>query len=255
MLTTCGLEQVGAACVDQGQALGLHGRVGNLPAEDMRVDRRWEGDDYVVMVAGRVVQCCALSEWYILAREIQVRAGQSIIRIHDVVENPGYATLPLQLLYHMNIGFPIIDEGSRVLFPSCRVQPRDQASAAGLAEWNRLSGPVKGFEAQVFQHDMRADAAGLVTAAVINDRLAGGRAVYVRYRPDELPVFSQWKMLGEGSYLMGMEPGICGVEGRETARATGALRFIEPGERREFHLEIGVLEGCEAIAALEAAIG
>jgi hypothetical protein len=59
----------------------------------------------------------------------------------------------------------------------------------------------------------------------------------------ELPRFIQWKMTGEGTYVLGLEPANCWTQGRIKERERGTLQFLDPGERREFFLQIGILEG------------
>ena len=43
------------------------------------------------------------------------------------------------------------------------------------------------------------------------------------------------------------------VMGRPHDRANGTLQFLEPGEKREYEIEIGVLAGHEEIAEQERA--
>jgi hypothetical protein len=74
--------------------------------------------------------------------------------------------------------------------------------------------------------------------------------VYVRYRLAELPRFIQWKMVGVGTYVTGLEPANCLVEGRDKDRARGILQFLEPGEQREYVVELGVVAGAAAIASM-----
>ncbi|MEM3041213.1 MAG: DUF4432 family protein, partial [Nitrososphaerota archaeon] len=59
--------------------------------------------------------------------------------------------------------------------------------------------------------------------------------------------FIQWKMLGEGTYVMGMEPANSLVMGRDKERAWGTLQYIGPQETKEFHIEIGILAGYEIV--------
>jgi hypothetical protein len=61
-------------------------------------------------------------------------------------------------------------------------------------------------------------------------------------------------MNGEGTYVVGMEPANCLVEGRDKERERGTLQFLQPGERREYDLEIGVLTSIEMIEELEALV-
>jgi hypothetical protein len=57
--------------------------------------------------------------------------------------------------------------------------------------------------------------------------------------------------MGVRNYVVGMEPANCSVLGRAAERQRGTLQFLEPGERREYHLEIGVLDSQEAIQRFE----
>ncbi|MEA3346163.1 MAG: DUF4432 family protein, partial [Chloroflexota bacterium] len=73
------------------------------------------------------------------------------------------------------------------------------------------------------------------------------------YRKAELPHFTEWKQMGDGDYVVGMEPANCLVEGRDVDRAAGRLQFLEPGEGREVHLEIGVLTSAGEMEAFRQA--
>ena len=61
-----------------------------------------------------------------------------------------------------------------------------------------------------------------------------GMAIEVAYRKAELPFFTQWKMMGEQEYAMGLEPGNCHPEGQTAEKAMGTLRTIAPDETVEF---------------------
>jgi len=52
---------------------------------------------------------------------------------------------------------------------------------------------------------------------------------------------TEWIMTGQQDYVVGLEPGNCLPEGRVEARKNGRLAMLEPGERKEINLEIGVL--------------
>jgi hypothetical protein len=49
-----------------------------------------------------------------------------------------------------------------------------------------------------------------------------------------------------------LEPANCLVEGRDKDRARGILQFLQPGEQREYLLEIGVLANNAEIDAMVA---
>ena len=147
------------------------------------------------------------------------------------------------ILYHINVGYPVLDENAQFVAPSTKAIPRDADAEAGKDDWSRMQPPTEGFKAQVFFHEMEPAANGSVTAAVLNeeDGAIGLKGVYVRYFPAELPRFTQWKMMDQGAYVLGMEPGNAWVMGRDVERKEGRLQFLEPGEARRYRLEIGVV--------------
>jgi hypothetical protein len=65
-----------------------------------------------------------------------------------------------------------------------------------------------------------------------------GLGVAWRYAKSEYPVLVEWKMMRAGSYVVGVEPGNCHVEGRVAERERGTLQMIAPQETRTFNLEL-----------------
>jgi len=251
LVATCGMTYAGAPCVDEGQALGLHGRIGHIPASNVWADGAWRGDEYEMWVRGRMRETVVFGENLTLTRRIWTYLGASRLWIRDVVANEGFQTTPHMMLYHCNFGFPLLDEGAELIAPSRSVTPRDAVAAPGLAEHHRYEAPIEGYKEQCFYHEMIPGEDGFVTVLLVNRAFDGGKGlgVYLRYRQAELPRFTQWKMVCAGTYVTGLEPANCLVEGRDKDRARGILQFLEPGEEREYLLEIGVLDGQAEIDA------
>jgi hypothetical protein len=252
LMCTCGLTYVGAPCVDDGQVLGLHGRVSNLPADNVWVDGGWRGDEYEMWARGKVRESTLYGENLLLTRRVSANLGENKLVIRDLVANEGYQRTPHMILYHCNFGFPLLAAGAELVAPSATVTPRDDVAAPDTDRHHLYAGPTEGYKEQCYYHDMRADEAGFVTAMLVNRTLLDGQGLgaYVRYRKAELPRFTQWKMIGVGTYVTGMEPANCHVEGRDKDRARGILQFLEPGEQREYVVELGVVTG-DALTALE----
>jgi hypothetical protein len=238
MVITCGLTNVGAPCVDQGEELGRHGRISATPAESVYADGRWEKDEYHLLIQGRMRQATFWGENLTMFRRIHTRLGVSSFRIEDEVENHGFSPSPLMLLYHVNIGFPLVSEETTVLIPSKKAIAMDASMKAG--NFSELHAPLPEAPSEVFYHETASDSDGIVTVAVINEKLPLG--IYIRYSKDQLKNLVQWKMLGQGDYVLGIEPANCHVEGRAAERAKGTLEFLPPGGKRQFHLELGVLD-------------
>ena len=245
LLTGCGLTYLGAPCVDGGEELGLHGRLSNTPAVDVKTATQWIDDRCVFTVDGAVRESILFGHDLILRRTIEIELGESIITLRDVVSNEGYHQSPFMILYNINAGWPLVDEDARLLLDAASTAPRDEEAAKGLERATMMSAPLPEFKEQVFYHDLKADGMGMATALLANMKLKLG--LFVRYRQAELPRFTEWKMMGEGAYVLGMEPANCWVEGRARERERGTLQFLEPGEQKTISLQIGILDGNEAI--------
>lgn len=255
LVLTCGLSWMGADCVDEGQSLGIHGRVSHLPATNVRWDGRWDGDDYVISVSGRMRETIVFGENVQLTRTIWARLGEDRLFIDDRVENLAYRTTPHMILYHCNFGFPVVDDASRIIAPSRTVTPRDAEAEEGRDRHAQAQPPTPDYREKCYFHEMEPDSDGRVTAAIINPDCDGGFGAYVTYRHAELPYFTEWKMMDQGTYVVGLEPGNALVLGRDREREAGRLQFLEPGEQREYHLELGALTRPDQIAAIESSIG
>ena len=244
LVTTCGLAQAGGACVDDGDDLGLHGRVSGIPAANVSHGTRWDGDDCIMSAQGTITEARIFGWKQRLTRTITAKLGENRFFIHDVVENIGFEPCPHMILYHCNIGYPVLDAGAKLVTPTQSVKPLNPATEKD-AEYATFSGPVPNYSERVYDHTLKADANGMVRAALVNDAFGNGRGigVYLSYKLAQLPRFTEWKMLGEGTYVVGMEPGNCSVLGRAAARKAGELVFLQPQETREYDLEIGLERG------------
>lgn len=249
LVTTCGLANAGAPSVDQGEELPLHGQYSNIPAKNVCVDSEWQGDDYVMWVTGKIRETRVFGENIVMTRKISTKLGEKRFWIHDVVENEGFDTSPYMILYHINGGFPAVDENTELIAPTLSARPRDPDAEVEKELFWQMKAPTRGFKERCYYHDVVADSEGYVTSALVNRNRQFG--FYVRFAQANLPRFCQWKMNGQGTYVCGMEPANCLVEGRDKERARGDLKFIEPGQKFEYDLEIGVINSGDEIKALE----
>lgn len=253
LLTTCGMTQAGAPNVDEDEELGLHGRASYIPAKNVWVDTRWEGDRYILWAQGKVTETKALGEHLCRTRRIWTELGSNKIHIEDIVENLGYQDCPLMYLFHINIGFPILADGSELLAPSSQITPRDEHAKDNLSKYNCGEPPTVDFTEQVYYHQMEPDVDNHIRVALVNRSFNEnkGIGIAVRYHKTQFPHFVQWKLCGQGAYVMGLEPSNCRVDGRVSERERGSLQHIEPGGRRHYEVEISVLTSNDEINAIE----
>lgn len=258
LITTCGLTQVGPPCEDDGEQLGLHGRVANLPSTDIRWGYRWHGDECELWVEGTVRETRVFAEDLELTRRISTHMGARSLHVSNRVRNLGPKTTPLMVLFHVNAGFPVLGPGARLIVAARGLEPRDDRAREGLEEHARFGPPKADWAEQVYYHDVLAGSDGWARCAVVNDSLATGfgegLGLQISWRPEQLWNLIEWKQTGVGDYVVGTEPANCRPEGRRAARENGRLESIAPGEMREFDLEFAVLANREEIEAFEHAL-
>lgn len=237
-LTTCGLTAVGDPCTDAGKELPLHGSIGNTPAEQYYhcVESR-EGQEEI-LIGATIRQAEIFGERLEMKREWRCPIGENTLYLTDIIRNYGDRVTPHMILYHMNMGYPILSEEASLYIPSETVAPRDARAAEGLNAWNVILPPQPQFKEQCYYHTFRRDEEAY--AAIFNPAVQKG--VKIVFHPEELDCFTQWKMMGWGDYVMGLEPGNCYVEGRDVMREKGILKELAPGEEVTYHLEFHFLE-------------
>lgn len=239
LLTTCGLTHFGPPDQENGKTFGLHGRAAHLPAQNISTHSGWVGDQYRLEVIGQVQQAVIFGENLLLTRRISTFLGATSLKIEDRLENIGFRPAPAMLLYHCNFGFPVVSPDSILEIDDESVTPRTEVARAGLADHTRFSQPDVAYSEQVFFHTPRPDSSGFASVKIHNPVLGFG--AFIRYRSAELPVLTQWKMMGAGDYVCGLEPGTSHLAPRQVLRQEGALKDLQPGESLEFRLEIGVV--------------
>ncbi len=211
---------------------GLHGRVANIPARLTGYGERWDGDRYVLWAEGEVRQAAIFGEHLVLRRRIEADLGGTEIRLADSVRNAGFDRTPHMFLYHINIGWPLLDEGARFEAPIATTRWRSDSVAEQAVSHLEFPGPQTGFVEQVYEHELTPEPDGRQRVRVVNDRL--GRRFELDYDPAQFPAFFEWLNLREGSYAVGLEPSTHHVAGDAAARADGSMIWLEHGEQRHY---------------------
>lgn len=252
LVTTCGMTTAGAPNTDQGEELGLHGRFSHLAARNLQIGDEWEGNTRHLWVAGEIREARLFGPNIVCRRKISTEVGSNSILIEDHVTNEGFTKQPHQYLYHINIGHPVMDENTELIINS-KVTPRDDIALEGIKTYNRFESPIAGYKEKVYYHDIKADRKGFAHVALVNEKFNNGQGlgVHVRFRQNELHRFTQWKNIGMGEYVCGLEPCNCSVEGRAKDRGDKSLLYLKPGEEKKYLVEINVLPNKKAIQSVK----
>lgn len=265
LMVTCGLDHIlfmnteDASHYNYGPrqtvSHSIHGRVGTIPARLTGYGERWEGDTCILWCEGVVQQAAMFAEDLHLIRRIEATVGTNEIRLTDRVVNHGFYRTPHMFCYHINLGHPVLDEGSRYLAPVTDVvwaaHDGDSYRKQGVG-YRMIPAPQDGFHEQVWQHELAADAEGRVPVALVNDRI--GLGFVVETRKDQFPCQFEWQALQAGQYALGIEPATNHVLGHGYAREKGEMIWLEHGDERRYDTTFRVLDGVAAIADTEAHI-
>jgi len=252
LLTTCGLSHVGGPERDGFGERGLHGHVSNLPAEIESIIQPNLFDDQMEMsLTGVINETQIFGPSLQLKRTISGTLGKAVIRIHDEVINRGNQPAPHMLLYHCNLGWPLVDEGSKIIWKGdWKTSDADCNSKIFRTgnDFRTCPSPLdahsgSGEEAAFI--DIAADSSGNCTCGVHNPRL--GVALAFRFKKDQLPWLTNWQHWGKGEYVVGLEPGTNPPIGQAQAREQNELILIAPGESKKYDLEMEVLHTEEEI--------
>lgn len=242
--TTCGLGSVGVANQDGEEMLPMHGTIGNCPADNIY----YQVQDEKIVIQAEINQTQFFGHKLILKRKIACQLNENRLSIEDKVCNVGSQKEPVMLLYHMNMGYPLLSECAEVWIPSDSVIGRDDYAQEDIEHWNRIEAPAPGFREKCYYHSFfrdetnKRDSTG--HAAIYNPDIDLG--MHISFDTHELGYFTQWNMFGTHEYVMGLEPANCLQEGRERMRQTGKLTELEPGEEKSYQVHVQILQGKEA---------
>lgn len=227
-LTTCGLTNAGNASYDHG----LHGTISNTPADQIH----YENNEEDIRIYAKMNDACIFTHKLVLEREIVCSKTENKITINDTVKNIGTTKSPLMVLYHINLGYPLIDEDSILEIPSKSVTPRNEHSAKDLDKWNKMQKPTDEFLEQCYYHELEDQGKVKIYNPNIN------KGVNISFDTDKLDHLIQWKMMGVRDYVLGIEPANCHVDGRKLMENDGTLKYLKPLEEITFTVEFEIIE-------------
>jgi hypothetical protein len=236
LLTTCGLRNVGPA----SEGHPLHGRFSHQRAANVNVVRQVEEEQIVLSASATIDETSSLGPHLRVVRSIRVQTGLGVADITDITTNVGDVDEPAPLLYHVNLGFPILNPDARVQIDSLKVTPRDEKSAAQLDRWAAPGRPIEGSDSLAFEHLVAVDELGWSHARLINE--SQNIELEVSWEAANLPRLHQWVHRRAGIYVVAIEPANCTSLGRTADRESGQMAVLEAHGERTTRVRIRVRE-------------
>ena len=248
LLTTCGLSNAGPPNSDEHGERGLHGNFSNIPAELISIKQPdIYSDDLSFELVGKIRETTTFGPSLELTRTISGKLGSAKIRISDTVVNRGNTPAPHMVLYHINCGWPLIDEGTRIVWHG-EIVPK--ANDVNNTEFNKKHqftrcAPVleehSGFGEDVAFINPKPSNSDQVVCGFANDQLELG--LKISFSKTQMPWLIHWQHWGKNEYVTALEPATNPPIGQAAARENGTLILLQPGESRSYEIDLEVVSG------------
>lgn len=247
-LTTCGLFNVGVSSDDDGEKTVVHGDIDNTPCEQ----HSWYVEGDFLHIKGLIRSERIFYHKLVLERHFKVSLISNEFFIEDTIHNTGSTKCPLMLLYHMNMGYPLLDEDAELFINSTKITPRTELAKVDEANWNKLQKPEHNYVERCYYHGFtkgNQSSTEDAVAAIYQKKQEIGLAIL--FDSAKLDHFTQWKQMGYRDYALGLEPGNAHCDGRDIMRKTGELKFLDVGETTVYGVHVKLLHGRNEFDALK----
>jgi len=227
-LVTCGLKNYGGTDGSDPE-LTFHGRLSNTPCEQLCVDIAEDGKS--VKISGVMREAVLFGSNLTLKRTIECKYGEDKIYIKDEIKNEGYTRSHVSQLYHFNMGYPLMNENSRIVIPSVSSTPRTPHAEQFPDSWEKFDAPDDTFDEMLFEHILSEKCYG-IDSPDINTKLR------ISYSSDILTHFLEWKACRSGTYVCGIEPMTATNLGYLANVENGTQKYLEAQEKTVNSFEI-----------------
>ncbi len=196
-LYTCGLDNIGAPDLHEGRPVVQHGSFSYLPAENVSTETSWVGEEYHLTIKGKMVFSSLFGHKLVVYRTIKVQYLGSDLEVSDQIVNEGYVPDSFMMMYHTNIGYPLLNENSQLWLDVNKTQGQGDAD---VEHYGTFLSPLPGEKEQCFLHTLNP---GWGKKAVLNqERLS----LELWFDAAEQPYLFQWKSMASADYVLGLEP-------------------------------------------------
>lgn len=212
----------------------LHGRISATPARLVSVERDIASDQPSLVCIGVVRQASLFGGVLELRRTITLPLLGGPIRLQDRVTNLSHRIARHAMLYHFNVGYPLLDVGSELSGLECP------------AGWLLCDGPTTSDQqAESFElaYPVREDNVEIALRNAGNP----GIEFTLGYRRSQLPAFGLWRAYEAGIFALGLEPHT--LLGRaDLPLEEGGVDVLSAGESRTYDIQISLQPSCPTTA-------
>ncbi|MCB2175370.1 MAG: aldose 1-epimerase family protein [Actinomycetales bacterium] len=217
LLATCGPDNIGEPRAGSGQ----HGTHHVTPAYDVSWRRERTPDGFQVRVRGSVAHTSLGGPRIVVEREIVAGTGVAAVEVVDVVRNVGDRPVGVPLLYHVNLGAPLLRPGARLDLAAGRPVTREPLPPG--RDPLVTPAPRPGLAPVVAEHPVLEPRATLAGDADHPD-------VEITWDLAALPRLYTWSWPASGAYVLGVEPANAPLFGPERDLPHAGAPVLEPGQ-------------------------
>ncbi len=257
LLCRCGLSFNGPPGNDEEAPSGLesditlHGQIANLPAESVSVEFDTQQGQETIVVRGVVRETSLFGPNLELQVEYQIGIASPEMIIRDTVINRASRPAELEMLYHINLGTPLLEEGASWLAPLKMLAPRDDRAAEDMPTTSTYLPPTAGYAEQVYFCELMGNSDQQTAALLKNSSSQLGFGI--EFDLQSLPCFSIWKNTQaiEDGYCTGLEPSTNYPNFKSFERKQGRVISLPAGGSWNSCLKLHTLTDAQTVQAFE----
>lgn len=210
MLYTCGLDSLGR------RKEPIHGKYHNIPATLSSI----KSDNNGIELTATIRDAGLFANNLQLERTISCAYNSGKILVKNRLTNLGYKDAEYCLLFHINIGYPMLDEGVKIEAPIINTIFNKDNAQESIAKCLKIEEPTANAKEECFYHDV---AEGCVK--VINEKIK--KSVNINYDKEKLPCLVEWKSMVSGDYALGIEPSTTSLVDEFSYNILKASKYID----------------------------
>ncbi len=221
MLYTCGLDSMG-----RQEGYELHGSYHSTPAKILQTNIC---EEYLQIVA-EMQYSSLFGPYLVMKRTVTLYKGDNgYFEMKDELNNRGTKDEDYCLLYHINLGYPMLDSGVEIKGDFGKILPRSKHAEEWIDRRATFLEPIDNEEESCYALENLGD-----EITVINKKI--GKKFLLSYSKDTLPYLIQWNSLASYDYALGLEP--------STSILGEDLKYskLNAGEKVNFTVKIRVEE-------------
>jgi hypothetical protein len=192
----------------------------------------------VVTVSGTVEDVSMFGRRVLVHRTVRTRTDTPWLELRDTVENAGHAATPVPVLYHVNLGAPLVVPGSRVRSGAADLVRREPAPP--VPDPTTVPEPADDPAEAVVEHRRLPVADGRARVRVSSPVLPW--QVEVAWSVSTLPRLYQWTWPARRGWALGVEPSNAALFGPGHETPGRGAPLLQPGESWQTELTVRVLD-------------